>query len=154
MGVIPKESDDVGAKKEFDIKHSPDIIQPKAEKSKVEDVGPVPADEKWIDIELKTWPEFNQNVLGNEDDKLIIVMYKAKWCRACKQMKQVMARIKKKHGDNITFGGVDFNYNGGTVRNQRVTSLPTFVFYKSGQEVYRVSGMKKKEIEAEIVNHK
>ena len=26
MGVIPKDSDDVGAKKEFEVKHAPDII--------------------------------------------------------------------------------------------------------------------------------
>ena len=52
-------------------------------------MGPVakdeqPPDEKWIDVELKTWPEFNSKVLNAEHDKLIVVMYKAKWCRACK----------------------------------------------------------------------
>jgi hypothetical protein len=44
----------------------------------------VPADEKWIDMELEKWTEFNSKVLGSEEDKLIVVMYKAKWCRACK----------------------------------------------------------------------
>lgn len=105
-------------------------------------------------MELRTWPEFRSNVLENEEDKLIIVMYKAKWCRACKQMKQVMGRFKKKYSDEITFGGVDFNYNGGTVRNQQVTSLPTFIFYKSGKEVYRVSGMKKQLLEENMIDLK
>lgn len=154
MGVIPKESDDVDAKKEFKVAHAPEIEQPKVEETKEKEVGPVPSDEKWIDMELRTWPEFNEKVLGNKEDKLIIVMFKAKWCRACKQMKQVMSRFKKKHGENIIFGGVDFNYNSGTVRNQKVTSLPTFVFYKSGEEVFRISGIKKKEIEAEIIKLK
>ena len=156
MGVIPKEIDDVKKLENFDfsVKHAPDIIQPKVKKTKEEEVGPVPIDERWIDMEIKTWVEFNKKVLKTDEDKLIVVMYKAKWCRACKQMKQVMKQFQRKYGEDITFGGVDFNYNKETCRNQNVTSLPTFIYYKAGKEVYRVSGMKKKELKAEMISHK
>ena len=82
-------------KEEFTVKHAPDIEQPKGYKieskeeakevkEEVKEQKPVPADEKWIDMELEKWTEFNSKVLGSEEDKLIVVMYKAKWCRACK----------------------------------------------------------------------
>ena len=81
-------------------------------------------------------------------------MYKAKWCRLCKKMKRDMAILKNKHGDDVTFGGVDANDNNGTVRNQRVTSLPTFVFYKAGEEVFRITGNKRKELDEMMAQHK
>ena len=77
-------------------------------------------------------------------------MFKAKWCRACQNMKVFMKRYSKKYGDDIAFGGVDYNYNPGTCRNQGVKSLPYFRIYKNGEPQFTISGMKKREIEDEL----
>jgi thiol-disulfide isomerase/thioredoxin len=65
-------------------------------------------------------------------------------------MKMYMKRFSKKYKDDIIIGGVDYNYNKETVRNQGVKSLPTFKIYIEGKEVFTISGMKHKLLEDEL----
>lgn len=75
----------------FTVKHAPDITQPEVKDEKEVDVGPVKkkssADEKptqdddWC-TELADYKHFTEFL--KEADKPVLVMYKAKWCRACK----------------------------------------------------------------------
>ena len=65
-----------------------------------------------------------------------------------------MSQFSRKYKDYVEIGGVDFNYNTGTCRNQGIKSLPTFKIYENGKEVFTISGLKHKDIEAELKKYK
>ena len=85
-----------------------------------------------------------------------MVMFSARYCRLCKKMKREMSILKKKHGDDVNFGSLDAYDNPETGRHQEVFLLPSFVFYKAGKEIDRISGKEgtRKEIDAMMAKYK
>lgn len=72
-----------------------------------------------------------------KSDKLVVAMFKAKWCRSCKSMGMPFKKLVNKHGgDNIEYCFIDYNACTEVCKEQDVTSLPTFKFFKDGLEVF------------------
>ena len=80
-----------------------------------------------------------------KSEKLVIVDFFATWCVPCQMMSEVLRDTEKEYEDVIEVFKVDIDENQETAIRYDVTSLPTLVFFKDGEEVERKIGYIEKE---------
>lgn len=88
-----------------------------------------------------------------------VIDYWAPWCGPCKVMGPTIEKLATQYADNenVQIEKVNVDENMEEARASRVQSIPTLVFFKDGQEVNRLTGLKseaviKEAIEALLVN--
>ena len=75
-----------------------------------------------------------------KSEKLVIVDFFATWCVPCQMMSEVLHDTEKEYEDVIEVFKVDVDENQETAIRYDVTSMPTLVFFKDGEEVERKIG--------------
>lgn len=75
-----------------------------------------------------------------KNDKLVIIDFFATWCVPCQMMSEVLREIEKEYEDVAEIFKVDVDENQETAIRYDVTSMPTLVFFKDGEEVERNVG--------------
>ena len=80
-----------------------------------------------------------------KSEKLVIVDFFATWCVPCQMMSEVLRDTEKEYEDVIEVFKVDIDENQETAIRYDVTSMPTLVFVKDGEEVERTIGYIEKE---------
>ena len=80
-----------------------------------------------------------------KSEKLVIVDFFATWCVACQMMSEVLRDTEKEYEDVVEIFKVDVDENQETAIRYDVTSMPTLVFFKDGEEVERKIGYIEKE---------
>jgi thioredoxin 1 len=89
--------------------------------------------------ELQTDSEFQQSVTHNPG--WVVVDYYAQWCGPCKRFSPLYEKLSKEWPSVIFYKvDVDVIELSETVSEQKVECMPTFVFYKNGKEVERLTG--------------
>jgi thioredoxin 1 len=76
--------------------------------------------------------DFQQVVQSN---KLVVVDFSAKWCGPCKRMAPLVEQLAERLADKVTFVHVDADELSDVADRFNVTSLPTFWFFKDGEQV-------------------
>jgi thioredoxin 1 len=71
---------------------------------------------------------------------LIIKRYTAPWCQPCKQLASVFTDLQQEILE-ASFITIDVDQNKEAAAAASVTSIPTVIFEKDGQQVYRFSGV-------------
>lgn len=71
---------------------------------------------------------------------LVLVEFYATWCSHCKHMMPVVDEVKKKISGSAIVVQIDIDENEKLGDDQDVRTLPTFILYKDGKEVWRHSG--------------
>ena len=80
---------------------------------------------------------------------LVIKRYTATWCQPCKQLAPVFEELQREmtnERDQITFQTIDVDADREATSAANVSSVPTVVFEKDGQQVYRFSGILTKSV--------
>ena len=75
---------------------------------------------------------------------LIVKRYTATWCGPCKQLAPVFAELQSEMTneiDTVVFQTIDVDQNRDAALEANVSSVPTVIFEKDGQPVYRFSGV-------------
>jgi thioredoxin 1 len=75
---------------------------------------------------------------------LIVKRYTATWCGPCKQLAPVFAELQSEMTneiDTVVFQTIDVGQNRDAALEANVSSVPTVIFEKDGQPVYRFSGV-------------
>ncbi|MCC7432494.1 thioredoxin [Candidatus Peregrinibacteria bacterium] len=74
----------------------------------------------------------------------VIVDFFAEWCGPCKMMAPAIDKLAEEYKDRVKIGklNVDENEKGNEFM---VQSIPTIIFFKSGQVVHRDVGYKSEE---------
>ena len=80
-----------------------------------------------------------------KSEKLVIVDFFATWCVPCQMMSEVLRDTEEEYEDVIEVFKVDIDENQETAIRYDVTSMPTLVFFKDGEEVERKIGYIEKE---------
>ena len=80
-----------------------------------------------------------------KSEKLVIVDFFATWCVPCQMMSEVLRDVEKEYEDVVEIFKVDVDENQETAIRYDVTSMPTLVFFKDGEEVERKIGYIEKE---------
>ena len=68
-----------------------------------------------------------------------LVDFWAEWCGPCKSMHPVFESLSKKY-PNVKFARVDVDSNQNISMRFAVQSIPTFIMFKSGQIIDRMTG--------------
>jgi len=81
---------------------------------------------------------FEQEVV--QADKPVLVDFWGPQCRPCLALMPHIENLGKIYGEQVKITKVDASKNRRLCIRLRVMSLPTFLFYKNGEEVSRRSG--------------
>jgi thioredoxin 1 len=98
-----------------------------------------------IDVDTDT---FEKEVLQSEVP--VLVDFWGPQCAPCLSLMPQVEQLGVTHGGQLKISKVDASKNRRLCLNLKVLGLPTFLFYKNGQEVDRLSGqaLRFEEIEA------
>ena len=84
---------------------------------------------------------------------LIVKKYFATWCQPCKQLAPIFEELKNEmtnESGQVIFQTIDVDENRDAALAANVSSVPTVIFEKDGQQVYRFSGVLPKSV---IIGH-
>lgn len=77
-------------------------------------------------------------VLKNEG--LVVVDFFATWCAPCQMLAPVLVELEKKYGDEVEFYKVNIDESEDVAIRYGVSSVPTLIFFKNGEEIDRQVG--------------
>ena len=77
-------------------------------------------------------------VLKNEG--LVVVDFFATWCAPCQMLAPVIVELEKKYGDEVEFYKVNIDESEDAAIRYGVSSVPTLIFFKNGEEIDRHVG--------------
>lgn len=81
---------------------------------------------------------------------VVLVEFYASWCPHCQHMMPIVAQIKELLAGKADVYQFDIDQNQSLAEANNVESIPTFIVYKDGKEVWRQMG----EMSAEtLLNH-
>lgn len=78
-------------------------------------------------------------------NKIVLVDFGAKWCAPCKAMEPVLDSLAKDRSLQFELIRIDADANSEIIKEMDVTSIPVFIIYKNGKQVWRHTGLAKME---------
>ena len=86
--------------------------------------------------------EFDSSVL--QSDKLVVLDFWAEWCQPCKMLSPTVEEIAGEYEDTIKVGKLNVDDNPNTATKYGIRGIPTLLFFKGGQVVQQLVGVKSK----------
>jgi len=74
-------------------------------------------------------------------NKLVLVDIGATWCPPCRKMTPVIDKVKSQFANKLYFLAVDGGIDMDVIKHLQFETLPTFIIYKNGKEVWRKTGI-------------
>jgi len=90
--------------------------------------------------------DFEKVVASN---KLVLVDIGAAWCPPCRKMQPIIDSIKTQYKDKLYFLAVDGGVDMDVMKHLQFETLPTFIIFKNGKELWRKQGI----VEAQEFNN-
>jgi thioredoxin 1 len=81
---------------------------------------------------------------------LTVKRYTASWCGPCKQLAPTFSELQSEISE-ASFQTIDVDQNRDAAVEANVSSVPTVIFEKDGQQVYRFSGVLPKSVIAGLI---
>ena len=97
-----------------------------------------------------TKAQFQAEVLDSEIP--VLVDFFATWCSPCKMLSPVIDRISDAYEGRAKVFKVDTDQEGALAMDYGVMSIPTLIFFKNGQAVERVVGLRSQDDIAKILD--
>lgn len=72
--------------------------------------------------------------------KTVLVEFYASWCPHCQKMMPVVAQVKQLLEGTADVYQFDIDENNELANQEKVESIPTFIVYENGKEMWRHSG--------------
>lgn len=82
-----------------------------------------------------------------KSSQVVLVEFYASWCPHCQRMMPVVAQIKELLAGQVDIYQFDIDENSDIAQKEGAESVPTFIIYRNGEEVWRESG----EIDGQIL---
>ena len=75
-----------------------------------------------------------------QSDKPVLVDFYADWCGPCKMMGPLVEAVAASREDQLKVCKLNVDDAQQTAGKYGVMSIPTFIFFKNGEEVHRMTG--------------
>ena len=72
--------------------------------------------------------------------KVVLVEFYASWCPHCQRMMPIVAQVKELLDGNAKVYQFDIDKDSNNADEAGVSSIPTFIVYRDGKEMWRESG--------------
>ena len=82
---------------------------------------------------------------------ITVKRFTSTWCGPCKQLAPIIGQIQSEM-PNVDFQTIDVDASPDLVMKYNVSSIPTLIFEKDGQEVKRILGMQSRSTLISILN--
>jgi thioredoxin 1 len=82
---------------------------------------------------------------------LTLKRYTATWCGPCKALSPIMNEIQSEV-NGVQFITIDVDQNRESATQNNVSSVPTVILEKNGQEVHRFTGVMPKQSILNLIN--
>lgn len=75
-------------------------------------------------------------------ERPVLIEFFASWCPHCQRMRPILDDLEKKNREKLTIERYDIDapQNGGLLEYYKVQSVPTFLLFRDGDQVWRQSG--------------
>lgn len=83
--------------------------------------------------------DFAEKVL--QSPQLVIVNFSTEQSGACKIQEPEFAATSKAYEGRVTFAKFDVTEQGEITSRWNIEGVPTMIFFKGGQEIYRIKGI-------------
>ena len=83
-----------------------------------------------------------ESEIKNSKEELILIDFWGPRCKPCIALMPAVGRIEKNYDGRLKVAKVNAEGNRMLCAGLRVMSLPTFLFYKGGVEIHRLTGDK------------
>lgn len=92
---------------------------------------------------------FDTEVL--KSDIPVLVEFYSDSCVPCKMMSPILGDLEDDYENRLKIVKVNINFAGNLTERYQIMTSPVFLFFKNGEEVNRVRGVKKKSELEEII---
>lgn len=92
---------------------------------------------------------FDTEVL--KSDIPVLVEFYSDSCVPCKMMSPILGDLEDDYENRLKIVKVNINFAGNLTERYQIMTSPVLVFFKNGEEVNRVRGVKKKSELEEII---
>ncbi len=81
----------------------------------------------------------------------VLIDFFATWCGPCKTLSPILQQVKEELGDAVKIVKIDVDKNQTLAAKYQVRSVPTMVLFKDGQQLWKQSGIVKKEDLVQVI---
>lgn len=100
-------------------------------------------------VEEFTDDNFDSKVL--ESDKLTLVDFWAEWCAPCRMIGPIVEELANEHAGKVNIGKLNVDENNKIATKYGIRSIPTLLFFKDGEILKHVVGVRSKEELQEVI---
>ncbi len=84
----------------------------------------------------------DESFAGLIADGVTLIDFYADWCGPCRMMTPVITEFATDMQGKVKVAKLDIEASQKTTQQYQVTSIPTIILFKAGQEVKRIVGLK------------